>query len=80
MTLRELKIGEHAAIKRIHGGRGMFSKLESLGLREGVRIVKKSALMARGPVIVEVGATQIAIGSEMAARILVEPVERACRK
>lgn len=74
MTLHDMKIGEKATVYMINGGRGVRNKLEAMGLREGVSIVKKSAVMTRGPVIVEVGTTQIALGSEIADRIIVQPV------
>jgi len=72
MTLREMKIGERGTIRLISGGRGVHNKLESMGLREGVSVVKKSAVMNSGPVIVEVGATQIALGCEIAGKIFVQ--------
>lgn len=71
MTLREMKIGEKGIIRMICGGKGILSKLESMGLREGVSITKKSAVMSTGPVIVEVGSTQIALGCEVANKIIV---------
>ncbi len=71
MTLREMKIGERGTIRLISGGNGVQNKLESMGLREGVSVVKKSAVMNSGPVIVEVGATQIALGCEIAGKIFI---------
>lgn len=71
MTLREMKIGDTAIVKAINGGRGIHAKLEAMGLREGVKIIKKSTVMSTGPVIIEVGSTQIAIGAEMAKKIIV---------
>ncbi|HEY8499880.1 MAG TPA: FeoA family protein [Clostridia bacterium] len=72
MTLRDLKIGEEAVITTIKGGHGIHAKLESMGLREGSRITKKSAVLAGGPVIIQAGSTQIAIGDGMVNRIIVE--------
>ena len=72
MTLRDLKTGEEAVIATIKGGYGLQAKLESMGLREGRRITKKSAVLAGGPVIVQAGNTQIAIGAGMANRIIVK--------
>jgi Fe2+ transport system protein FeoA len=43
-----------------------------MGLREGSRVTKKSAVPAGGPVIVQTGNTQIAIGAGMANRIIVK--------
>lgn len=72
MTLLEMKIGQTGTISIINGGRGAHAKLESMGLREGVFITKKSAVMSGGPVIIEAGTTQIAIGSELANKIIVQ--------
>lgn len=72
MTLTDLKIGEEAIITTINGGHGIHTKLESMGLREGSRVTKKSAVPAGGPVIVQTGNTQIAIGAGMANRIIVK--------
>jgi Fe2+ transport system protein FeoA len=72
MTLKEMKIGDRGTIRMIAGGKGVHNKLESMGLREGVSIVKKSAVMNSGPVIIEVGTTQIALGCEIAGKIFVQ--------
>lgn len=59
-------------------GRGwrLQKKLENLGIREGVVIRKVSQQAFRGPVIVEIGNTRIAIGCFMAAAIKVEEIEK----
>jgi len=75
MTLMDLKIGEEAIVTVIKGGNGIHEKLESMGLREGSRITKKSAVLAGGPVIVQSGNTQIAIGAGMVDRIIVETTD-----
>ena len=72
MTLREMKIGDRGTIRMISGGKSVHNKLESMGLRDGVSIVKKSAVMNSGPVIIEIGATQIALGCEIAGKIIVQ--------
>lgn len=75
MTLTDMKIGEEAVITTIKGGNGIHAKLESMGLREGSCITKKSAVPAGGPVIVQAGSTQIAIGAGMADRIIVKTMD-----
>jgi ferrous iron transport protein A len=50
----------------------MLRRLDSLGMRIGVEVRKVSAQLMRGPVTVQVGGTQLAIGFGMAQRILVE--------
>ena len=68
--LTELNQGQEGTIISVQGGRGLQSRLRNLGLIEGQRIRKLSALAWGGPVVVEVKRTQIAIGRGMARRIL----------
>ncbi|MBN2534577.1 MAG: ferrous iron transport protein A [Spirochaetales bacterium] len=51
---------------------GLMQRLEAMGIRPGIIITKISNHFLRGPVIIEVGRTQLAIGYGMAARILVD--------
>lgn len=72
--LTDLNPGEEGIITDLEGGRGMQSRLRSLGLIEGQRIRKISALVWGGPVVVLVNRAQIAIGRGMARKILVRTV------
>ncbi|HEC79477.1 MAG TPA: ferrous iron transport protein A [candidate division WOR-3 bacterium] len=72
IDLTQMKSGDTATVKSIKGGFGMVRKLETLGIRPGVRIKKVSAQFMKGPVIVRTGNTQVAIGFGMAHRVLVE--------
>jgi ferrous iron transport protein A len=54
--------GQSGKVITMHGGRGMTAKLEALGIRPGVVITKVSGQIMRGPVIIRVGNTQVAIG------------------
>jgi ferrous iron transport protein A len=76
MRLTEMRIGQKGTITKIAGGTGSLAKLEALGIRIGAEVVKKSALIARGPVIVAIGGTEIAMGYGMAQKIRVEVDER----
>ncbi len=71
-TIYCLKNGESAKIKDIIGGKQFINKAESLGIREGVQIIKVSSQMMHGPITVKVGQTQIAIGRGMANRIIID--------
>jgi len=59
-------------VKHIHGGRHFKDKMCIMGLREGTEIKKISSQMMRGPIAIKVGQTQIAIGYNMAKKIIVE--------
>lgn len=72
IALSSMKNIQSGIVLEIKGGGGMCTKLESLGIRIGSKIKKKSALIFLGPVIVSVGNTEIAIGYGMASRIFVE--------
>jgi ferrous iron transport protein A len=69
-NLLQLKRNQWAKVTDILGGFGLRRKLESLGVRVGSRILKVSD--APGPVVVNVGGTQLAIGKGMASKIIVE--------
>jgi ferrous iron transport protein A len=70
--LTDLDSGEQGIITALEGGWGMQERLRSMGLAEGQRIAKLSALALGGPIVVMVNRTQIAIGRGMARRILVK--------
>ncbi len=72
MPLTKLAAGQSAIIKEIIGGRGIVNRLDSLGIVPGKKITKISSMMMRGPVVMRVGSTEIALGYGMAAKILVD--------
>lgn len=72
VPLTTMESGTKGKIIEIQGGRGLCTRLNAMGIRPGVRIKKISGQIMRGPVIVGVGSTQIAIGFGMASRVLVE--------
>lgn len=76
INLTQLKNGKAAKVIRIQGGHHMIDKLEAMEIVPGSIIVKKSASLMKGPVVIEKGNMQFAIGYGMARRIIVEPVEQ----
>ncbi len=50
----------------------MINRLSTLGIRPGKRITKISAMLMRGPVTIQSGRTQLAIGFGIANKILVD--------
>jgi ferrous iron transport protein A len=59
---------------KIIGRYGMIRKLNLLGVKEGKTIKKISSQPMRGPVVIEVGGSQVAIGYRMAARVMIEVI------
>jgi len=70
-SLGELATGERGVIRQLQGGRLFTSRLTTLGftIGAGVRVIQN---YGRGPIIVEVCDTHIALGRGEAQKILVE--------
>ena len=72
VTLHHMQSGQAGRVVQIQGGHGLVNRLSALGIRPGKRITKVSSMLMRGPVTIQSGNTQIAIGFGMANRIIVE--------
>ncbi|HAV43294.1 TPA: ferrous iron transport protein A [bacterium] len=72
VSLTQMQQGKSGKIIEIQGGRDLTTRLEALGLRPGVQIEKIGSQFIRGPVMVRIGRTQVAIGFKMAGKVLVE--------
>ena len=72
VTLRQMQSGHRGKVVQIQGSPGMVNRLSALGIRPGKRITKISSMLMRGPVTVQSGRTQLAIGFGMANRVIVE--------
>lgn len=72
MSLSHMRPGQSGLIVEIKGGFGLINRLNALGILPGKRVTKISAMIARGPVTIEVDRVQIAIGFGMAKKIIVE--------
>ncbi|MGQ9832670.1 MAG: FeoA family protein [Candidatus Villigracilaceae bacterium] len=69
--LADLETGREAVVVEFKAGRAVTSRLASLGLTPGVR-VNMVQNYGRGPLIVAVRGTRVALGRGEAAKILVE--------
>ena len=72
ISLADMQSGSKGRILEIQGGYGILSRLNALGIMQGVEIIKVIAQLIRGPVILRHGNTQVAIGFGMASKILVQ--------
>ena len=72
VTLRQMQAGQSGKVVQVQGGYGLVSRLSALGIRPGKRITKVSSMFMRGPVTIQVGNAQVAIGFGMANKIIVE--------
>jgi ferrous iron transport protein A len=75
-SLSAVKAGEVARIQKMEGGRQFLSRLASLGFTPGVqlRVVQN---YGRGPIIVSLRGTRVALGRGEASRIVVESARGA---
>ena len=73
IPLSQMEAAQSGTVVQIEGGHGIVNRLNALGIRTGKRITKVSSMFMRGPVTIQVGNTQIAIGFGMAKRIIVQP-------
>ena len=71
MTLSRIDPGEEVILIDIDGGRGLRSKLYSMGLVPGItlKILNRNG---SGPVMIAVKDSRLAIGRGMAEKIIVE--------
>lgn len=69
--LSEMTVGEEATILAFQGGRTVNNRLATLGFTPGVR-VSMIQNYGRGPLIVVVRGTRVALGRGEAFKILVE--------
>lgn len=74
INLTQMRSGEEGTIVAIQGGYGFRRQIESLGIRVGSKIRKISSQFMRGPVTVQIGNTQVALGFGMARKIIVEKI------
>jgi len=70
-TLLSMRENETAQITEIQGGQQLETKLKAMGLYKGRNIIKRSPADSKGPSIVEVIGTSLAVGQGMAAKIIV---------
>jgi len=71
INLTMMKPGEKGKVVEIAGGKGLISRLESLGIIPGAEITKISEQIMHGPVVIKIGNTQVAIGYGMARKVMV---------
>lgn len=72
VTLRQMQSAQSGKVVQIQGGFRLINRLSALGIRPGKRITKVSSMLMRGPVTIQAGNTQVAVGFGMANKIIVE--------
>ena len=72
VPLTSLLPGEEAKIVALGHGKGRQHHFRTMGLIEGKIVKVIAAQPARGPLVIEVEGTQIAVGRGMAQHILIQ--------
>lgn len=72
VDLTQLEENETGIIKNILGGHGIITRLQNLGIRPGKAITKVSSHFMRGPQVISIDNTFIAIGFGIAKKVIVE--------
>ncbi len=72
MDLTQLKAGQTGTLVEIRGGMGLVEKLAAMGITIGTKIKKVSAQVMNGPITIQSGNTQVAVGFGMAKKMIVE--------
>ena len=71
ISLSNLVPGEAGVVHKLAGGRGLMSRLATLGFTPGATLTMVQNF-GRGPLIVNIRSTRIALGRGEAAKVLVE--------
>ncbi len=74
-SLANIQANKNCKIISVEGGYGIIKRLDAMGIKEGKIIRKISSQPMRGPVLLEINGSQIAIGYGMAGKIIVEEEE-----
>jgi Fe2+ transport system protein FeoA len=72
ISLVDMEQGERGRVVGIQGGKGVTDRLHNMGIFKDQPITKVHSQLFHGPVLVEVGSAQVAIGFGMAQKIMVE--------
>lgn len=72
VSLVHLKPNHKGKILEILGGMGLQNRLMGMGVYVGKEITKLSYIGLRGPVVIRVDRSVLALGHGMAAKIIVE--------
>jgi ferrous iron transport protein A len=62
LSLDQMRAGQSGLVLGIDGGHGMVMRLSTLGIIPGKKITKISSQLMRGPVMIEIDRSHVALG------------------
>jgi ferrous iron transport protein A len=71
-SLVQMKAACKGKVVEILGGSNLLSRLMNMGVFKGKEVAKLSHVGLRGPVVIKVGRSILALGHGVAAKIIVE--------
>ncbi len=74
-SITDMRPGQEGVVTGARGGPGVLKNLENLGIRPGVKVKVVSRHFMKGPVVIMVGNSRVAVGFGMARKIKVRPYE-----
>ena len=74
-TLEKVDENKKAMVTDIQGGQGIRQRLGQMGIHPGDTITMLRVGALRGPLLIEVHSSQVALGRGIASRIIVEELE-----
>jgi len=72
VSLLQMKKNQKAKVSEISAGALLQNRFMSMGIYKGREITKLSHIALRGPVVIKVGRSVLALGHSMAAKIITE--------
>ena len=72
IPLTAVSVGQTGVVETIEGGRHLHDRLRALGIRPGSQITKISGAFWNGPIVVQHGRAQTALGNGICQKIIVE--------
>lgn len=71
-SLVQMKVNHKGKVIEILGGTNLQNRLMNMGVYKGKEITKLSHIGLRGPVVIKIGRSILALGHGMAAKIIME--------
>lgn len=75
MTLDQLHQGDEARVVSIRAGHGVQRRLSHLGIHPGDTVRMSGRGAFRGPLLVQIHGSRVALGRGIARHVLVEPLD-----
>ena len=72
ISLIHIKANHKGRVMEIAGGGVLSDKLSNMGVYKGKEVTKLSHIGLRGPVVIKAGRTILALGHDVAAKIIIE--------